>query len=55
MNVHGVLQTFLVDGHLNGHVRQVRVDFLIGQWLDRGVIGRVLVELGNGSDAIEKG
>lgn len=54
MDAHGLLQAFLVDGHLNGHMRQVRVDLFIGQRLHRGVVGRVLMELGNWTDTIKK-
>jgi len=54
-NAHGLLQTFIVDGHLDGHMRQLRVDLLVGQRLHCGVISRVLVELGNRSDTVGKG
>lgn len=52
-DTHGLFQAFLVDGHFNGHVRQVRVNLLIGQRLHRRVIGRILMELGNRPNTIE--
>lgn len=54
MGVHGLFQAFFVDRHLNRHVRQGRVDDFIGQRLHRGVICRVLMELSNRPNAVEK-
>ena len=49
---HGLLQALLVDGHLDGDVRQAVVKLGVGLGCDGGVVARVLVELGDGADAV---
>ena len=44
-------EALLVDRHLNGDVREVVVDHLVGAGRVGGVVLRILVVLANGSDA----
>ena len=46
------IQVLLVDGHLNGDMREVGVDEGVGRGLDGRVVLAVLVVLRDGTDAI---
>jgi hypothetical protein len=46
-----LLKTFFVDRKLDGNMREGRIDFLILLWFDSGVVARVFIVLGDGTDA----
>ena len=52
-SVHGLLQALLVDWHLDRNVRQAVVKLGVGLGCDGRVVARVLVELGDGTDAAD--
>jgi hypothetical protein len=53
-HVHGLLEGFFIDGHLNGNVRKVPIDSWVRSRLDGGVIFWVMMILCNGPDGLRK-
>lgn len=45
-----VLKGFLVDGHLDGDMREGSIDFFVGERREGGKVAGVLEILGNGTD-----
>ena len=51
MNSHSLLQTLLVDGKLDGYVREIGVNILVGSGRNSGVVLGILVALSDGTDS----